>query len=67
MHLERNSFSLQLKDKENNIAMRVMDHKNREDIEATEDEMKGVCYTAISFLGFVTVLIGSIIFFLARH
>ena len=36
-----------------------------EDIEATEHEMRGVCYTAISILAFVTILIGSIIFFLA--
>lgn len=39
-------------------------YNNTEDIEATEDEVKGVCYTAISFVGLVTMLIGSIIFFL---
>jgi hypothetical protein len=35
-----------------------------QDIEATEDELKGVAYTAASFIGVVTILIGSIIFFL---
>ena len=42
-----------------------VNNKDIEDIEATGEEMKSVCYTAISFLGLVTALIGSIIFVLA--
>lgn len=45
--------------------MSRMNDDNTEDIEATDNEMKGVCYTAIFFIGVVTVLIGSVVFFLA--
>ena len=46
--------------------MSRMNDDNTEDIEATDDEMKAVCYTAILFIGVVTVLIGSVIFFSRR-
>ena len=46
--------------------MRRMNDDNTKDIETTDDEMKAVCYTAILFIGVVTVLIGSVIFFSRR-
>lgn len=49
--------------KSENTMMSRMNDDNTEDIEATDDEMKAVCYTAIFFIGVVTVLIGSVIFF----
>lgn len=45
--------------------MRNVNKKDIEDIEATDEEMRSVCYTAISFLGLVTAVVGSIIFVLA--
>jgi hypothetical protein len=39
------------------------DHSD-EDVEATEDELKSVCYTAVSFVVLVIIVIGSFIYFL---
>lgn len=43
-----------------------MDLKEKEqhfegDVEATEDELRGVAYTAISFVSFIVVIIGSVV------
>ena len=39
------------------------DNTYPKDIEATEDELKSVGYTAASFLGILTILISCFIFF----
>jgi hypothetical protein len=40
------------------------DNHYPKDIEATEGELKSVSYTAVSFVGILTILISCIIFFL---
>lgn len=42
----------------------VSDHKSDQDFEATDQELRGVVYTGVSFAAFLLLLIGGIIYLL---
>jgi hypothetical protein len=42
--------------------MNRINYHSDDDVEATDDELKSVCYTAVSFVGLVIILIGSFIY-----
>ena len=41
----------------------IFDHK---EVEATENELKGICYTGISLLAFLAIVAGSIVYCAVR-